>query len=150
MRPDHIYLQGDHVDTYPAARRILTEYCEANREKDEAVPMDLDLLQQGKGKDKGKGGKGKYDWYAEGKGKDKGKGKGREQQAKGSKDAGATLRGTAVAVASGATRARTAGKDQRRELRVMEAQESEETEGAVVYSLACLLYTSDAADDTPC
>eukprot|EP00971_Amphidinium_carterae_P061536 1218192-Amphidinium_carterae.1 len=71
----------DRVDTYAAARRILTECCEANREK------DLDLLQ--KGKDKGKG-KGKYDFQkGKGKGKDKGKGKGKDLQAKGSKDTGA-------------------------------------------------------------
>eukprot|EP00971_Amphidinium_carterae_P301505 5990571-Amphidinium_carterae.1 len=57
MAPEKVacYLQGDRVDTYPAGRRILTEYCEANREKDKAVPIDLELLQKGKDTGKGKG-----------------------------------------------------------------------------------------------
>eukprot|EP00971_Amphidinium_carterae_P348062 6490301-Amphidinium_carterae.2 len=121
----HIYLQGDRVGTYAAARRILTEYCEANREKDEAVPMDLDMLQQGKGKDKGKGGQGKQ-W--------KGTVGTRQQGNRSTAALVSTLRGTAVAVASGhksknCRHIHGQTDAQRRELRVMEGQEGREAEG---------------------
>eukprot|EP00971_Amphidinium_carterae_P343026 6482553-Amphidinium_carterae.2 len=148
---DHIYLQGGCVDTYAAARRIFTEYCEANREKEETVPMDLDLLQ--KGNDKGKG-KGKHD-HQYPKGKDKCKGKGKDQQAKGGKDARAQQQAKGQSSGSGQylegycgscgkwghnsknCRQRQGQTDaQRRKLRVMEEQASEETGGAVMCFLS--------------
>eukprot|EP00971_Amphidinium_carterae_P323814 6435419-Amphidinium_carterae.1 len=132
-----------------SSRRALTrtsrsEYCGANREKDEAVPMNLDL---GKGRDKTfLRGKGKHDWHAKGQ---------RQRQMKrqrkgtaGKRQQGSTFNNPFQCSEGYCSSCGKWGHKQELQTKTMTdgraakrvacdgGQESEETEGAVICSMA--------------